>query len=496
MVSTITSNVYRLILVFIIALFGFQTSAIAQKTKMLSPKQMNKDLKYLEFVIKAHPDPYSHITEAELTKKIEETKAGLDHELSVLDFYKKVSSIVALIKDGHSSASMPRFWMVNSMREYGAFPYKVYLTNEDELYIIKAFSNGSIPKGAKITAINGIAVDSFLQIIDPFISYERIPFRNTIIDDGFDLYLNLAFGQSSKRTIEYFTGDTKEVVVDNIPYKEWKVVNRNEKEEREKQIDIGEPYVYKKIKDGVGLLHIYAFYANSVSDYDIFLEKTFRSIKKDNIHSLIIDVRGNFGGWPGISSRLFHYISNTHFKTMANSSTKSSITYHENLYNRYPQLRSSPHILTHKSLHSIDIAYLLKQPDGSYINEEAFFNEEPQFKKNEFNGDCYLLTNRDSYSAASSFASTFQCYRMGLIIGEETGGTKVFRANSIYEELDRSGIWVGMSTTKLNTACFNEELKGVVPDIKYTPSVLELSSGMDTHLMYTLRVINKVQKKK
>jgi len=85
----------------------------------------------------------------------------------------------------------------------------------------------------------------------------------------------------------------------------------------------------------------------------------------------------------------------------------------------------------------------------------------PKDRKNEFKGDCYLLTNRDSYSAASSFASTFQCYQMGTIVGEETGGTKIFRANAIYTQLSRTAIWVRMSTTRMYTPCYSQEFEGV-----------------------------------
>lgn len=145
------------------------------------------------------------------------------------------------------------------------------------------------------------------------------------------------------------------------------------------------------------------------------------------------------------------------------------------------------------SQHFVDINSVLHGTLGSFVIEDQAFNEEPIIEANEFRGDVYLLTNRDSYSAASSFASTFQCYGMGVLIGQETGGTKIFRANAMYELLPSSKLRVRISTTKLFTACFNEEMEGIKPTIAYTPSILELVSGLDTQLMFARKVIKKMQ---
>ncbi|MFK7907134.1 MAG: S41 family peptidase, partial [Chitinophagales bacterium] len=240
-----------------------------------------------------------------------------------------------------------------------------------------------------------------------------------------------------------------------------------------------------------GLINIYAFRVRSVEDYKLFLHTTFKKIRKDSVHSLIIDVRGNFGGWPRIASYLFHYISDSYFKTMGKSRMKVSNPYKRNLLDRMPQLRTTKSALRQRR-HFIDLRAIMRDPINSYVDEEIFFNEEPKTEIFEFKGDCYLLTNRDSYSAASSFASTFQCYQMGVIIGEETGGTKIFRANAIYEKLMRSELSVGMSTTKLFTTCYNKEFEGIEPTIKFIPSINEIISGMDAQLLFTQRLIKKI----
>ena len=470
-----------------------QSIQLSAQDKLISAKKRKKDLKELKEIINAFPDPYSHTPEKKFKAKWKEIEATLSQPQTTLDFYKEVASLVALLKDGHSRATLPRFWMKKHRKKNGAFPYEVHLTNDNQMYVIKNFNDGPIDVGAKILAINDMDVNQFLTLIDPYISYEKQNFRNTIIDNSLEHYLYLAFGRSDSTKIKYFTRDTLEVTTHNMNYKKWKKFQKNDREQRERKIAKGEPYAYKKLSDGVGLINIYSFSTPNYKGYELFLLNTFKTIHDEHIHSLIIDIRGNYGGWPKVASKLFHYISNTHFKTMAKSSMKVSYAYRENFLRRYPRYRNAMLSLP-KRRHYLDLDAILSNPLDSYVEESVFFNENPDNKKYEFKGKCYLLTNRDSYSAASSFAATFQCYQMGVIIGEETGGTKIFRANPFHETLSHTGIRIGMATTKMYNTCYNDEFEGVKPDIKYTPNIIQTISGIDTQLLYTQRIIKKVQK--
>ena len=484
-----------LLCVTLLALLCSSAASFGQDDKLIQPKKMVKDFEQLEEMITAHPDPYTHTPEAIFNEKIDSVKSTLSEPLSTLEFFKKTAFIVALIRDGHSSAMLPNSWVEDHKKDEGCFPYEMHLTNKNELYVLKNFSEGEMKPGTKVLSINGITTDSFLRSIDPYISYELESFRNTIIDDNFEQYLYLAFGKIDGLTFEYQSSSISKSVIKNIPKKEWEKFQKDGREERDLLIAKGNPYAYENLGNGVGQIHIYGFSTDNFKAYNLFLLKTFKKIQKDSIHSLIIDIRGNYGGWPKIASELFHYIHEGYFKTMAKSSAKVSYPYQRFYYDRYPYLRTSPPSNIDRR-HYVDLYSILTKDLGTYLNESASFNEEPITEKSEFNGDVYLLTNRDSYSAASSFASTFQCYSMGIIIGEETGGTKIFRANPIFIYLNSSEITVRMSTTKLYTACYNDEFQGVTPNIEYSPSIYELISGADTQLLYAQRIIKKALKKR
>lgn len=482
-------------LIHIVFFFLFSIGLTAQSDKLLSIKQMKKDMAEMLAVVEAHPDPFTHIPEQEFMDAYEKEVASITQEMNILDYYKKVSKLIALIRDGHSSVRMPAGWMTKKRRKHGVFPLSFYLSSEDELFVLKNYGEVDIPLGAKITKINDLPVLDFLAAIDPYISYEKKSFRNTRIDDNLEFYFYLIFGHSNGIKLHYTFGEKKEITVENISLSQWSSNYKDVREESEAAIAKGIPYSYENIGNGTGILKIYSFFARNLDNYDNFLRSTFKSIQEDSIHSLVIDVRGNYGGWPRISSKLFHYLTEYPFKTFAQNTLKVSKAYREYFYELYPGLRHENYVYP-SQLHSIDLDAIMRDEIGSFKTTSSIYNELPRKRKFEFTGDLYLLTNRDSYSAASSFASTFQCYQMGTIIGVETGGTKVFRANAMNKKLSRSAIVVNMSTTKVLCACYNEEFEGVTPTIEYSPSINELVSDMDTHLLYTQRIIKMVQKKK
>lgn len=485
----------RLTILLLLLLVIIWPSSAQIETKILSPKKMEKDLEFLLQNIEAHPDPFAKINKEDFNDIVENVRQNISVELDQFDFYKNLAPIMTSIHDGHSRLFFERSWLEHIRKKQGVFPYEVYLDNSNELYVIKSYGDTNLPVGCKIIEINGLNVSDIIDSITPYISYETIPFRNNLISESFEFYLYLLFKKSDGALVKYFSTEEATASVSNVSFKEWKSFQIDNREERERKIALGKTYDYSIIKPGVAKIDIFSFSARNFQSYQIFLAKTFKEIRKENVHSLIIDVRGNYGGWPKIASELFHYISEGHFKTMAQSSMKISNSYRRYFKDYYPIMRNADYIPPTRR-HYLDLHKILSGEINSFANEDVFFNEAPITKDYEFYGDCYLLIDRQSFSASSSFASTFQCYSMGAIIGEPTGGTKIFRANPYTRQLPNSDIIFSMSTTKLYTACFDEEDSPVVPNIEAIPSIFDRMLNTDSQLNLALLMIRRIQKQR
>lgn len=474
-----------------LAILLISTSAInSQKT--ISKKQAIKDLNRIVDVVEAHPKPFRHITEEDWKKQVNKIKKQLPSELSILDEYRLLAPLMGAIRDGHSGLYLPENFMKEHSKEHGVLPFKVYINNEDKMYVIDNYvDNLSVSEGAEIIAMNDMAVKDFIEAVDPMIGYERKPFRNTIIERGIDQYLLLAFGPLKKIKIETKLASAETHEVDFIDYEIPKAKWEEENQRKDRLIEIGKPYEYVKVKNGIGRLNIFSFSFNSEKFEDV-LRQTFGKIKEDSIHSLIIDVRENGGGYPGNTSKITHWVTNTKFRSITKNEMKVSQPYKDYFNKRAGT--SLRRFTFSNQRHSIDLNSLMNSANGKMITTDREHIEEPVEKFHEFKGDLYLLTDRRSFSASSCLAANFKCYTLGTVVGSTTGGTQVFHANSMGETLPFSRFYCRVATARMYTTCFFQEDEGIIPHVEVEPSVIDLVNNNDPVLNYSLLLIRKRQK--
>lgn len=480
--------------IFLCVLFLIPFCSFAQEEELIPVKKLNRDFKKFLLFMEAHPEPYRVIGEKHFNEIIDSTKKEIQKPLSVEDFYKCLTNIVSKIEDGHTSISMPQNWILEKRKKSGAFPYVVHLNNEGELFFIKSYSSANnIPLGSKIHSINKLSIEEIIKTIDPWVSYERTEFRNVAIERNFETYLRLIFGDISELEISYNNPELMSEQIELLEYKEYKNQIKDNRKDKEKKLLAGEPYEYTKLTENIGLISIYSFSVSDFDNFNYFVGKSFKKIEKDSIQSLILDVRGNFGGFPKCSSRIIHNMSEKYFKNMARSELKASLTFKDYLQRKLEILKYYNGFLR-RGQHSLNINEVLGKPDNTMIIEDDFHNEPPLKYDHEFTGDLYLLTDRSSYSASSLFAATFKCYSLGLIIGEQTGGTKIFYGNPIGEALPHSAIYFNCATTKIFATCYNEHNEGITPDIEVGQSIFQRIKDYDNQLNYAVRIIKKINK--
>jgi len=476
----------------ILILFVAFPNLEGQDEWMMTPKKMKKDLKEIEDLIGGHADPYRHYSEEEFAGFIKEAYTAVSQPLSKREFFKTAAELVAKIKDGHTSVRLPVELLRAKLKANGVFPFELFINDENEFYVIQSYEDGesSIPLGAKILKINGKSTEEIISELDGYVSYERIPFRNFIIQSRISEYLYLTFGDIKQYGIEYSYGKTTAIIVNTIPLSQRKRKMKDFRDEGDRKKDRGIPYEYEKLEDEVGLLALNSFGSRDMKSFAVFLEKSFRKISKEGINYLIIDVRGNLGGWPKLSADIFHYLTDKNFKTIALSQTKVTEPYQ--YYFKKRGLRNYEGN-ARKLLHHVDLHKVMSEPVGSILTEVDYYNEAPQTKSHEYTGRIFLLTDRRSYSASSCFAATFKCYGLGSIIGEETGGTAIFHANSFSRQLFHSGFVVSIAPSKKYTACYDQPDNGIKPDIDVKPSILDRVNQVDSPLNYTRMMIRKLK---
>jgi C-terminal processing protease CtpA/Prc len=201
------------------------------------------------------------------------------------------------------------------------------------------------------------------------------------------------------------------------------------------------------------------------------IDRIFEEVKAKGSRNLILDVRGNHGGQSDMAEHLFRYLYDGKFRVFSKVRAKASLDI-------LPQLPLLARPL---------VAVLTGHVVSHSMGERAFRKPDAFFP-----GHAYLLIDNGSFSMATSFAAMFRDYKVGTIIGYETGGYADSFGGPHPFTLKNSRIrcfvsWTQNVPSKPRT---EDGEHGVVPDVPLDEQKLaDFRSEQDPVLAFTLRYI-------
>ena len=180
-----------------------------------------------------------------------------------------------------------------------------------------------------------------------------------------------------------------------------------------------------------------------------FLSDMFAKAKADGVRYLIIDNRYNTGGTTEAGDELCRYLTDEPFISVSKVVVRFS-----------------------EPIRTLEREYL----DGVMPPRDTIVTRtfdpatwcQPYGPDKRFNGEAYLLNSYLTFSAATDFASQFAYFKMGTIIGEETGGMTVSSGDIISLKLPNTGMSVVLPFKLFCNigADENAPVQGVKPDVE------------------------------
>lgn len=511
----------RILPLLFITLFLAQCSSVKKENeqlqKLIGVSQLKKDVDFTHNKFqKLHPKLDYYITKESLDYKFDSVKATINKPLTPLEFYKKISPVVAAIKQGHSYVLAPekafskketKALIKKGIGPFSQFDFSYY---NDKLYVIKNKSNHkNIKAGTEVLSVNGIQPQNLLQEYDQFYSSDgfntslkkRVAARRFVsaftTEFGIKDSLQYVFKSNDSiknLTIKRFKQDSIQKKSKEIPQK--KIIIDKAKQralKRKKRINGYEKTSNSFIRtldffpkdSSVAILKIKGF---KKGNFGKFYEESFEEIQKRNTKTLIIDLRNNGGGRLNEIVNLYSYLSDSTFIFLQ----KSEVVSRASLLNGAYLNQGSAPVKGIKALFSPFVyGYLLftvhKDKDGkNYFSTET---KAHQISKNAFHGKLYVLINGGSFSASSIISSNLKGSKRATFVGEETGG-------------DYNGTVAGfMPIVKLPNSKLKVRIgimgispfyqtkvwgQGVFPDVSITPSLEDQIQGKDPEIDWIL----------
>lgn len=448
----------------IIGLFGILSTTFGQQ-QYFSRQQLSADFDSLLVGIEEiHPNMYANISKEAFDVKVVQARNSLTDSMTRMEFFLIAAPIITCLNDGHTYLKFPGddFSFVKDK----LFPFSTNVSWRDSTVTVTedlSDPKTGVPAGAKILKINQVPIQQILGEMYNLCSGEKVFFKNFNVEKNFTRYLYLLY-RDSVFSIQYnFENNTFNRTVNGIP------VNQRYMNSTPTQIDTNHQSPNRSLNlkilpdSSIAIITLYYF---PQERWYPRLDSVFRVIKKQRITDLIIDIRNNGGGNSIQGDEFFQYISRVPFQQFGETTIRTSRKQVE-YYKTFNMIDTTPLGIKH-------------WPSST---PEPLKKTKYKFKK----GNIYLLTSCITFSSAASFSWAFQYFKMGTIVGEETGGMAVCFGNIVVQQLANTKLNYRVSHKKFYQygATDKDSTHGTIPDYE-VPS--------ENALNYTIDLIMKGRK--
>jgi len=429
--------------------------------RVLTVEQLREDADFVFATIEeVHPEMYAYISRDQYAPIKEALYDQLDRPMSRREFYKLIAPAVAGLRSGHTLIQPPTAEFKDSSRFAGRFyPLTVSLESGD-LRVRKCHETVGVPIGARILSINGQNAAQVVQRMARRIPAEKKAANPYALEEPRVFWTMLWIDYGNRQPLELILegpeGAPVEYTVEPQSL-QWAEMRRLERSTR------SEPFLFRYLPEHhAGLIVCNAF--EDRSGFKRFLKETFEEMQDKQAAGLIIDLRHNMGGDTRISDALVRYITGRPFRQFLQIDTKVS---------RWNRQITDP------------------QVEIGGIETETIRPKQPPENPLRFDGPVYVLIGPRCVSTGVALAATIQYFRIGELVGEETGDPTAMFGYARRTPLPNSGWSLAVPSRCYIAPGSKRDGRGALPDHPVQPDPDDQAAGIDTVLEYALKLIDE-----
>ncbi len=441
---------------------------------------------------RVHPDLLAKVSVQDYVKLKRQTLGDVSKHLdnkgkiSIGDLAYSLYYAAAFFHDGHTSVE----WQFQPTESEMRFP--PFLLGYDNGRFVIVESSVKSMEGLEALSVNGKPVREFLSPILDRCSGETLAFRSvrfTARQTFWYSFSNL-YGSAESLSLELRDAQGKQSTqrVATVGLSDFEKLKDGGMERIRRQATQGAQVRFLD-SDKVAYFVYPAF--NNSRDEMKRVKDVFEQIKAKGAQDLIIDIRGNGGGDSDMGELILSYLYDAKFASFSRIREKLS---REIVSTAYPRALEKYMGIRDASKYG---AHYQKLADLEGMIVDRDIEEKSVTRPRAFyHGRVFLLVDNATFSSATDFAVMFRDYRVGRILGYETGGVPNSFGDLYPFELKSSGIRCNVSWKQF--VCPKprpgDDEHGILPDIPMTDKLLRAyQKADDPVLAFTLDHIKKTR---
>ena len=410
-------------LFIIFSLLLFSSCAVTKKfnpNKKYGPDELKSDYALFRAILeKEHPGLYWYTPLDSMNYYFEKGETMLRDSLTETGFRTVLSYVLSKIKCGHTTVRSSKAY---SKRGTGRYFPLVIKTWEDTSVVTLNLSrkDSNVIRGSILTAINNVPmrfiIDSMFQHLSAD-GYNLTHKYQTLSNRGvFGSTYTALFGVKQKYKVDYIdtlkrkrtdsvslysiTPDTSRRLKPPFP--------QPSRKERRKQMLLANRSLRFDTILNMAVMDLSTFTKGFHLPH--FFRSSFKKLRERNTKNLVIDLRSNGGGSVTNSNLLTKFIADKPFKIADSLYALNRTT----AYRKYQKERLA---------NALFLLFMTKRKTDGHYHFGYFERKKFKIKtKNHFNGQVYILTGGNTFSASTLFAQKVKPQNNVTIVGEEAGG--------------------------------------------------------------------------